>query len=141
MRAHALSSITIATTQTSATWLVLRAYLNFDAISPSNLHKLFYQTPAERVRARIKALLDKTSASKSEEEPENVECLYIPTPSQREMFEEESFEAAGFVSHRAPDKVHNSVIFTFIFIVIFAPHYGEAVYGNHLRLMLARLLP
>lgn len=61
------------------------------------------QTPAERVRARIKALLDKTTTVKDSKD-EKVES-YVPTPSQRELMEADSFEATSFLSHRAPQKV------------------------------------
>ena len=62
------------------------------------------QTPAERVRARIKALLDKT-AIKTPEKVETAVASFVPSPSQLEALEAESFEAASFVSHRGLGKV------------------------------------
>ena len=76
------------------------------------------QNPAERVKARIKALLDKTAASKASEgeDEEKDEGSFIPTSSQREMIEAECFEAADFVSHRTSDKV---VAYSFFFLLFF----------------------
>ena len=64
------------------------------------------QTPAERVRAKMKAMLDKATAplSAAKEEEEGV-SVHMPTPAQLEMIEAEGFEAAKFVSHRIASKV------------------------------------
>lgn len=65
---------------------------------------LSLQTPAERVRAKMKVMLEKSTAvllrNKEKEEEGEGASLYIPTPSQREMIEAEGFETAKFVSHR-----------------------------------------
>ncbi len=67
-----------------------------------------HQTPAERVRARIKALLDKSSistATDNKEEEETGAASFVPSPSQLQAIESDSFVAASFVSHRSADKV------------------------------------
>ena len=63
------------------------------------------QTPAERVRAKIKVMLDKSVVSLSEKKDDVAASDYVPTPAQREMIESESFETANFVSHRTASRV------------------------------------
>ena len=60
------------------------------------------------MRARIKALLDKTSIG-SKTSPDRGEepapSSFVPSPSQLAAIESDAFEAASFVSHRAGNKV------------------------------------
>lgn len=53
----------------------------------------------------MKAMLDKATASHSEQEKEEDKTVYVPTPDQLEMIEAEGFETAKFVSHRTAGKV------------------------------------
>ena len=65
------------------------------------------QTPAERVKAKMKFMLDKSTAAltKQQEEGEEEEAVYVPSAAQLEEIEAEGFETTKFVSHRTAGKV------------------------------------
>lgn len=66
------------------------------------------QTPAERVKAKMKFMLDRSTAALAkgrEEGQEEEEAVYVPTAAQLEGIEAEGFESTKFVSHRTAGKV------------------------------------
>ena len=71
------------------------------------------QTPAERVRAKLKMMLDKTSDKLSKEsssEEQTTMTFAPPSAADIAKIEGDSFEPASFVSHRAAKKVERESI-------------------------------
>jgi hypothetical protein len=69
---------------------------------------LLLQTPAERVRAKLKLMLDKTTDKMSKESSsEEQSSMMVAPPSAADIarIEGEAFEPASFVSHRTAKKV------------------------------------
>lgn len=62
-------------------------------------------SPAERVRAKLKAMLDKNIASTAAKEShDQTTPTVMPTPEQLESIESESFTSQSFQSQRTPGK-------------------------------------
>ena len=65
------------------------------------------QTPSERVKAKLKLMLEKTSDKMSKEEEkskEHVLSIALPSAADIAKIEGDAFEPASFVSHRVAKK-------------------------------------
>ena len=64
------------------------------------------QTPAERVKAKLKLMLEKTSdkLNKEHKSEEQVMSYALPSAADIAKIEGDSFEVASFVSHRTAKK-------------------------------------
>ena len=66
------------------------------------------QTPAERVKAKLKVMLEKTSDKLNKEPKSEEQTMTFAPPSAADIarIEGDVFEPASFVSHRTANKVH-----------------------------------